>query len=494
MKTSGLIVCASHNPLATKTTSPHYREAKILGGLLLIMFLLSLGSGVAQTTTSSKTTPISRNNGISSFHVETRGKIEVTDDDKDIKSISPDGYLEITKVTFGSKRKIVITPEGNGLKREYYDGREKIPFEPEGRKWLSEILPEIVRTTTIAAESRVARFFKRGSTAAVLDEIEAIENDHVKVHYANVLMGLNIGAKDFPTVISTVSSAIDSDHYLTEFLEKNMAKFLQDKASTDAVFSACGKMDSDHYKTQVIKEALENQNPSAEAITSILNATGNMDSDHYKSEVLSSLLKKDNLTDAIVSEMVGATMRIESDHYRALVLKKALAKPSLSAISFTRVVESVKEIESDHYKTEVLADLLENKLNNDVNTAIVLISENIESDHYKTIVLNSMVKQQNLDESSFKKLIEAGSQGGSDHYASQFLQNALRTPNLSPTNLATILSATGNMDSDHYITEVLTHAAPRVKLGDNNLKDIYRAAAKKIESETYYGRALRAIE
>jgi len=91
--------------------------------------------------------------------VETRGKIELTDDDKDIKSISPDGYLEITKVTLGSRRSIVITPTENGIKREYYEGREKMDFEKEGRKWLSEILPELVRSTTIAAENRVNRFF-----------------------------------------------------------------------------------------------------------------------------------------------------------------------------------------------------------------------------------------------------------------------------------------------------------------------------------------------
>src|SRR2546430_5569589 len=50
----------------------------------------------------------------------------LTDDDKDIKSISEDGYLEITKVTFGSRRSIVITPSENGIKREYYEGREKL--------------------------------------------------------------------------------------------------------------------------------------------------------------------------------------------------------------------------------------------------------------------------------------------------------------------------------------------------------------------------------
>ncbi|MFZ6009634.1 MAG: hypothetical protein ACOYXT_04740, partial [Bacteroidota bacterium] len=45
---------------------------------------------------------------LSDFNIELRGRIEVTDDDKDIKSISDDGYLEINKTVFGSRRTILI--------------------------------------------------------------------------------------------------------------------------------------------------------------------------------------------------------------------------------------------------------------------------------------------------------------------------------------------------------------------------------------------------
>lgn len=462
---------------------------------LLIALVVASHGQVHLSSGKRNNVVINHNNGFSSFNVEMRGKIEVTDDDRDIKSMSADGYLEINKVTFGSRRTIIITSDGAGLRREYYEGREKLPFEPDGRQWLNEILPELLRTTTIAAESRVNRFYRKGGTQSVLNEINVIESDYVKAHYANALMNLNLPIKDYPAVIQGVANTLDSDHYLTEFLERNMGKFLQDKAASDAVFSACGKMDSDHYKTQVIKEALDEQTPTAEGIASILRASSNMESDHYKTEVLTSLLRKENLTDGVISEMITGTQSIESDHYRTVVLKKALSKPGLSPTSFKRVVESVKEIESDHYKTEVITDLLQNKLNNDVNAALVLISENIESDHYKTIVMTSLVKQQTLDDASFRKLIDAASRGDSDHYASQFLQTALNLPTISNAQVAAVITAAGNLDSDHYLTEVLVKASAKVRASnDGNLREAYRAAARKIESETYYGRALRAIE
>jgi hypothetical protein len=471
----------------------------------LTSLLIIFSTAIAQKetyTSSNKSTRVTFNhsNGISSFNVEMRGKIDVTDDDKDIRSISADGYLEISKVTFGSKRSIKITPEGGGVKREYYEGREKIPFEPEGRKWLGEVLPELVRSTTIAAESRVNRYYKQGGVNGVLGEIDRLEGSYGKAHYANLLMKLNVSAKDYPNIIAKVSSGMDSDHYLTEFLEKNMSKFLQTREASDALFQACGRMESDHYKTQVIKEALQNQSPSPDAMKSLLQTAGQMESDHYITEVLTALMRQQNLSDATISEMISTSKKIESDHYKTIVLKKALSlsagqgKSGLSATSFQRVLESIQDIESDHYKTEVLTDLMNNKLSNEMEITVLEITSSIESDHYTSVVLGTLLKNQDLSDEAFKKLVEVAGASDSDHYSSTVLQEALQVPNLSEAKIVSVIQAAGNINSDHYITEVLLNAAPKVKVGSSVLKDAYRATAKRIESETYYGRAMKAID
>jgi hypothetical protein len=71
---------------------------------------ISASSNNESTTihTNNNTTRWRTSTGISDFNIEMRGKIELTDDDKDIKSMSDDGYLEINKTVFGSKRTIVI--------------------------------------------------------------------------------------------------------------------------------------------------------------------------------------------------------------------------------------------------------------------------------------------------------------------------------------------------------------------------------------------------
>jgi hypothetical protein len=99
---------------------------------LIIAFLItSCSFGPSESTrvyASNNGSKISYKNsdGFNTFNIDVRGTIEVTDDDRDIKSMSPDGYLEIAKTTFGSKRTIKISAEGNTIKREYFGGRTPV--------------------------------------------------------------------------------------------------------------------------------------------------------------------------------------------------------------------------------------------------------------------------------------------------------------------------------------------------------------------------------
>ncbi len=478
--------------------TPHIRFTAIIFCMLVLGSAMAQNRSYSSSSSSSKrggTMTISHSDGFQNFNVEMRGKIEITDDDRDIKSMSPDGYLEITKTAFGSRRTLVISSQSGGLKREYYEGRTNMPWEPEGRKWLAEIMPELLRTTTIAAESRVNRFYKQGGVNGVLNEINAMESDYVIQHYADLLMEIStVSQKEYVNIINKITSKMESDYYITEFLEHGLDKFLQSREATDAVFAACAKMESDHYKTQVIKAALRAQPISTESVKMILQASDRMDSDHYKTEVLTTLLRQPNLTDPIVAELINSTRSFDSDHYRTIVITKALSQKNLSSTSYQKVLESVKDFDSDHYKTQVLTDLLANKLPTEQIFSLVSLSNSIDSDHYLTIVFQQVMKNQDLSDESFKSLMDRAANVDSDHYASTILRSALDLPNLTDSKLISILNAAGNLESDHYITEVLTDAAPLVKNASGSVKDAFRNAARKISSDTYYGRAMKAID
>jgi hypothetical protein len=463
----------------------------------LFMFAALAATGqsesIAYSSRSDSKTTYRTSDGLNSFNVEIRGTIEVSDDDRDISNMSHEGYFEVTKTSFGSRRSIKITREGSVLIKRYYEGRTEVNFDPEGRKWLAEIMPEVVRTTTIAAESRVNRFYSKGGTQAVLAEIDIIKSDHVKSHYARLLMKKPVLEKDYPAIINKVTGNMSSDHYITEFLQDNMGKLLRNEAAAEAVFAATNKMGSDHYKTQIIKEALEVQPASLESVKVALASASKINSDHYKTEVLTSLMRQDNLTDAVVAEMINTSKSIGSDHYRTVVLTKALER-DLSATSHQRAVESVKDIDSDHYKAQVIKSMLDKSIDEKVLSELLPVTSTINSDHYRTEVLTEILDRQNFSDATFKLLVDYGAEMGSDHYKSEVFRNALDISDLSDSKMLSLLNAAKSINSDHYLTEVLVSAAPRARVGSDALKNAYRDAARKISSETYYGRAIRLLD
>jgi hypothetical protein len=57
-----------------------------------------------------------------------------------------------------------------------------------------------------------------------------------------------------------------------------------------------------------------------------------------------------------------------------------------------------------------------------------------------------------------------------------------------------MLQASAEINSDYYLSEALSSLADKVRSADSGVKDAYRKAAKNIHSDTYYGKAVKAID
>jgi hypothetical protein len=457
------------------------------------------------SSTSSSTRTSHSNNGVhrwktstgvTNFNIESRGKIEVTDDDRDIKSLSSDGYLEITKTVFGSKRAIIIESLGGGnIKKEYYEGRTKMEWDPHGKNWLAEILPEIVRSTTLGAEGRVNRIYGKEGVSGVVAELSKLEGDYTASHYSKLLLEKNIPASDLPSAINGIANAINSDYYLSTVLQKNVTRLLSTPEAAHAFLQATKEIGSAYYKSVVLKEASKKLAGSPAQVKTILQSAAEIDSDYYLSVVLTALLEQDELKEESVKELVVVSKNIPSDYYRSQVLNKALNKSSLSKEALKNIVNALEGVNSDYYKTGVFNSMAErSSLDPDVQIQMInQIKESVDSDYYASSTLKNLLRHQRLSDESFKLLVEVASHFNSANYASEVLKTAAQN-NLTKNQLMDIINASANIDSDHYLSEVLLSLSGQVKTGDSAVKDAYRSAAKRIDSETYYGRAVKAID
>lgn len=469
----------------------------------ILFFLLALVPLKAQQPATSTEIHIDEprtrfrvSTGVTDFNIESRGKIEVTDDDKDVKSLSPDGYLEISKTVFGSKRKIIIEAAGGGqISRTYYEGRNQLPWDPNGKKWLAEILPEVVRKTTIGAQGRVNRIFSKGGVMAVVTEIGQMESDYVKAHYANLLLEKNFPSGELPAVIRLICNDIHSDYYLATVLKKNVDKLIASEAAATAFYEGSQHIESDYYKTVVLKAALTHQAATSRQVRVILKSAETIHSDYYLAVTLNALLEKANVSEESLNDVVLVSKKIESDYYKSQVLEKVLHRQDLSKLATQNMVEALGDVNSDYYKTSVFNNLTEKSdLAPEVQVKVIeSLKNSVGSDYYTSISFKKMLEHQKLSEENFHLLVSSVDAIHSDYYASEVLRAAANRQ-LTKQELMALVAASASIESDYYQSGVLLHVADKVKASDAAVKDAYRQAAKQIGSETYYGRALKAIE
>jgi len=396
------------------------------------------------------------------FKIEYEGEITLSDDDKDIVGITEGGYIEIEKSSFGSRRRIVIESNRSGdLDRRYYVGRSEKDFYPDGKAWLAEILPDVVNSTTIAAESRVRRFYANGGASAVLDQIKNMDSDYVKARYLSLLLEEDLNDSELVSVIKLSGKEINSDHYLASILKSNQKAFLSTDATINAYIDATRSLNSDHYMTNVLKQVISDRSITDDQMAKLLDMSEHISSDHYLTNVLTSIMKNRTLNSQNVAKIIDLSRDISSDHYKTQVLKKVIRERDMPKEAYSALIATMDDVSSDHYTTEILKDLLDKSLdeNAPLNEILNLVKTNVGSDHYSAVIFKRLAKQ-----------------------------------NLSEDQIITVLNATSNIGSDHYMSNVLLAFAPQVNRSSNRVKDAFKKAAKSIGSDTYYGRVAKAID
>ena len=501
----------------------------ILTAISLAAIVFTADAQLAYNHLENKGKSTYRINNISGeFDVEYEGKIQISDDDKDIVSISPGGYFELEKSSFGASRKIKIESDGDGLSKRYFVGWSERDYEPEGRKWLAEVLPELVRTTTIAAEARVNRIYQKGGASALIRELTLLKSDYVSDKYFELTFEKPLSDQDQAQALKVAGETVNSDHYLSQILSNYLKKYGVSSATVNNFIMAAGEISSDHYKTNVLLDVMKSSQIKEAQLTQLIAASNDIGSDHYKSSLLMEVLKRKDLTStqlnevlnqgsdigsdhylsnvlmevirtqelstANVTNIIRATNDIGSDHYKTNVFDQLFSHASLSTSDFKLVLNSVSDVNSDHYLQQTLTKLLDKPLNEEVVVEILQVASNsMNSDHYLSTVISKVMSDQKLTTRVMDEVSSAISSLNSAHYSTEIIKSASRK-DLTKSQVLALLSAVSEINSDHYFTESLVFLSDHVNRMDDEVKDAYRAAAKNISSDTYYGRAMKALD
>ncbi|HEX4469798.1 MAG TPA: M56 family metallopeptidase, partial [Gemmatimonadaceae bacterium] len=292
------------------------------------------------------------------------GHVEFSPDEREIQRVSRDGRLYIRERKQDSDREVEVTPGDDEAPRYAFrvDG-ERVSFNDDGRAWLGDLLPEILRESGLNARARVARIRRGGGVSAVLADISHTESTSAKrAAFDALLKEGNLSDDDLTRIARQAGEDLSSsDGELAAVLSQVGKMGRGSSTMAEAFGNAVERMSSDGEKRELLQQyALKGDR---EMLCVAGRQAKSISSDGEKSEFLratvnSYLSSDDETLRKMFFDVVGT---ISSDGERHEVLNSALPYAQRPAVLLA-VLESAKDISSDGEKSELLVTILRKKL------------------------------------------------------------------------------------------------------------------------------------
>lgn len=399
------------------------------------------------------------NNG-EKLEIKYDGEVEFTDDDTDVKRISPGGSLRIKDGGWLGGRTVEFTADGAGaITRRFWNGMREQPFEPEGRAWLARTLPRFIRQSGVGAPARVARILKAKGPAGVLAEIALIEGSWAKKRYfTELLKTASLEPAVARQVLAQAGREIDSDFELASLLIDSADKLMVDEATRQAYFEAARSIDSDFEMRRMYAAALKRGPVSAPVLAGILDVSRNIASDFEQASLLMQIAKLQPLDNTTRPAFFAALATVESDFEHRRVLGTLAGRGDLSP----------------------------------ENTAAMLASvSTVSSDFEAAAFLQQIVKDQPIEGTLRAPFFKAVESIDSDFERGRVLKAVVNWPGASPETILAALRAVRAMDSGHEASQVLLAIAAAHTLS-GEARDVYIDAAEKL-GDFEQGKVLAAL-
>jgi beta-lactamase regulating signal transducer with metallopeptidase domain len=352
---------------------------------------------VASQQNDNSHVQMTTHNGWTSRSITIDGTVEFTDDDTDVKSLSPNGRFRLEDGGLLSKRAYEVTADAAGnLTRSYKVGWTTKPMDEEGRAWLAHTLPEVIRESGIGAGPRVARILRQGGPPAVLTEIGRIHSDGSKRVYLEQLFSQATlkpsELKDAARLIRSISSDGDKAQVIITVDANYFAADLR-----SYLFDAGESINSDGDKRRVLSDVIKKDGGSLETLARAARTARHISSDGDKAEVLIEMANPYRPAAGVDMAYFDAANSISSDGDHARVLSKMLAFHGDDHNTLTRTLLSAQRIASDGDKARVLKEAV-TAYSEDaaVRKAFFDVANSISSDGDHQQVLVSLIQKHGI--------------------------------------------------------------------------------------------------
>jgi hypothetical protein len=475
---------------------------------------------------SDETIRIRNSSGFASRSLEARGTIEFTDDDRDVKTISPGGYVLIEAGTWlRTERSYEVRADSSGsLSRTYRVGGRARAMDADAQGWAAAGILTLIRETGMGAGPRIGRLLRQGGPPAVLKEVSEIHSDGPKRTYLREL--IERGRLNADQLRDAMRSArtIGSDGEKTSLLIEVSRSYLKPDLR-QSWFTTLGGIGSDGDKRRGLEHAIRSD-PSVDTLALTASAAGRIGSDGDKAAVLAAIASR-GIIGGVRRPWFRALETIGSDGDKRQVLLGVLAALGGDQDTLLEILRTAETIGSNGDKAAVLSAAARADLRSDfVQRAFFSAVDTIGSDGDRKDVLTSVLRTSNqaapLITGVAQSARKIGSDGdkaavlsraaefdlndaaaraaffvavntiGSDHDRADVLSSVLRKPKLVRETIVAAIDSAAAMGSDGDKASVLLLAAER-HASDSTVRPALERALQSVHSDGDYRRVSAAL-
>ncbi len=389
---------------------------------------------------------------------EMKGELELSEDDREILSISRGGYLEMEEKGRGDHHRLRVEGlSGGRLEYRYKRNGRNTDFEDIDRDWYEGMLLTMIRETGAGAEKRTARILKTAGVDGVFDEIRQIESNGSRMRYMTHLFDQAKLNDDQLQRAAKMASAISSSGDRSRLLMQTADQFLASDEAMPYYFDAVESIPSSGDKTRVLMRLVEEDLLEGE----------------------------DRYLEAI---QVAKSIPSSGDRSRFLTKAADLYIAEAGDLYF----DAVASIPSSGDKTRVLMKLVEEGAlqNEDSFEQAISVAQTIPSsgDRARFLIAAGPSFHAGARASYFNAVSTIPSSG--DH--ARVLTSLAKEVRLDDASMQAYLESAKKIASSGDKTRVLLAVADDVA-GNDGLVEIYIETAETISSSGDYKRALSAL-
>ncbi len=433
----------------------------------------------------------------SNYDIQVQGEISVNDNDTGIKSISPGGSLKISKKTFGNKRTIIIESNSKGgLQYEYYEGRQEIPFDPEGKKWLADILLDVVRLTGIDAEGRTKRIYAQRGLDGVMDEIHEISSNTVMaLYFETSLENISLNDDEVVTICAAIAQEMSSNTERGRLYRKHADLFMRNNTTSTVFFSSLSKLSSNTERGAVLTNIVSKIDFDDPKVTEAYFASvDRMTSNTEIGRVLRNVERTQDLSNNAYARLLMSVKKLSSNTEMGSVMrslsKLEIQNPEISTAYFNAIDGMTSNTEAG----STMRDLLKTHELDDFNYIRLLASiKKLTSNTEMGSVLRSMDKANLNNPKISEAYFLAIRSMTSNTESGSVLRYTMREFELSTDSWSHFFTITGQLTSNTEMGSVLSTASQKMPYDDEIVVDAFFASAGKFSSSTEHGRVLRGV-